>query len=859
MYEWLSDALADDRCQVVTANRRLARTLRIAHNKRQIAAGVGAWRSPSIHAFADWLGVLASTARQKPDLPTRINGQQSHLLWEACLREDIDDPLINIGGLARQCRDAWLRMHEWLLPLAECQSAAQGQDRRIFARAAGRYAKQLGERSWIDDARSPDLLAELARDGTLRPPKQLVLVGFDRTTPQQDALVSSLSEAGTSITMVAAALPGEARLWRYENPDAELRAAGAWARAALTENPELEIAIVVNNLEQQADRCARMLREGMVPGWQYGDTEYAAALNVSYGRKLADYPTVHVALLALRWLYSDLAGAELSVLLRSPFLGGRNADGRSRLELKLRDWPDRQWSRELLLRAFATSEESADAGDWLTRWASLDEVLAEVPRRQRPARWAEFFDAILKTLNWPGEASLSSVDFQLDNRWRDLLNEFSRLELISPLMTGPEAMARLSAMAGESVFQPESEMALVSVLGPLEAAGLQFDRIWVAGLSAADWPPAGRPTPLLSRDLQRKHGLPDATPEDTAEYAVRILKRLQASATECTFSYPATIGDAEQLPTALLNWLDVSDGIPDPGWHAACLLRENGIEVVADSVPPVAERESIAGGSGTIQKQISDPFSAFAYGRLGIRWMPSFTSGIAANVRGSLIHDSLCRLYADTPSQAELKAWSDEQTMMRISAAVDQAFRRHERHADTMLRQLLALEKRRSIALLHDVVTYDRQRETFSIFSVEQEIVTTLGSLQLKLRCDRIDGLGGGPIVILDYKTGLARKFLTRGEPGDMQLVVYACAVEQEVAALGLYNVDTRAVLIDGAGPALRDVDDWPTVLSRWKKAVMHAADQIAEGDVRLNAHQGIQAARPLNLLSRFSELGRGF
>ena len=103
-----------------------------------------------------------------------------------------------------------------------------------------------------------------------------------------------------------------------------------------------------------------------------------------------------------------------------------------------------------------------------------------------------------------------------------------------------------------TVFQPEMEGAVVQVLGPLEAAGLEFDRLWIAGLSASQWPPAGRPTPLISRRLQRHYGLPDAEPDDTATYAQRVIGRLLASAPSCICSYPSRTGDSIETATALL-------------------------------------------------------------------------------------------------------------------------------------------------------------------------------------------------------------------------------------------------------------------------------------------------------------------
>lgn len=861
MYDWLNDALASTSSCVVTANRRLSRALHAAYNERQIQSGQTAWRRPQIYSWAEWLAILAEQAPASAAAAARINGQQSRVLWEQCLRQDIDDPLINISSLARLCRDTWLRLNQWCVPLAECQSRATGQDQRIFARAAGRYQSELERNGWTDEALLPARIATYIAAEPFEVSATLTMAGFDRVTPQVQKIVDAMIERGTRLHMISTQSTHKGTLQRYDNPEDELRAAGHWAREHLQREPQLKLAIVVNDLEQDAQRTSRILRDGFVPGWQYAPRNVAAALNVSYGRKLSDYPPVHVAHLFFRWLSDELLGEDLSVLLRSPFFGRSELYGRARLELRLREWPDRRWSRGLLLAALQKAgerDEDGDGADWLQRVSRVGEALAEVPERQTPSQWAEFFDDALKTLNWPGDGPLASDDFQLVNRWRDLLNEFSRLGLVSPSMTIREAASRLASISSESIFQPESGKPVLSVLGVLEAAGMEFDKLWVTGLNAGSWPAASRPLPLISRELQSDYGMPDANPTDTVAYAERVLQRLDGSADDVCFSYPALIGDAEQLPAALISELvldEVRNEKSEFRWHAATLMNAVKIEDVPDRVPAVKPGETIAGGAATINRQCSDPFSAFAYGRLGIRWLPAFVGGIAANIRGSLIHDALYFLYKDCPSQQAIIQWTDEQLTARILKAVDAAFARQFRFADDVLKRLLRLEQQRTSVLLRDVVNIDRDRESFSVFSVENSATPTINGATFSLRCDRIDLLSDQSLAIFDYKTGRTRKFLVRGEPDDLQLVVYALAMEKHVAALALFNVDSKCTSIDGAGPALRPTDDWDLKLNEWKQQVRLAAGQIAAGDARLNIQQNARDARPLSILSRYGEL----
>jgi probable DNA repair protein len=647
----------------------------------------------------------------------------------------------------------------------------------------------------------------------------------------------------------------------YENSDAELRAAGAWAREELVRNPGQTVAIVASHLDRDADRCARLVRECLVPGWQTSGRKYKAAVDVSYGKRLSAYPAIATALLALRWLRDDIDSRDLSFLLRSAALGQGPLGGRSRLELELRRQPAMSWSPQMVLSAFTARGEHQDGSDFLLRVNFLNERRDAIPARESPSAWATFIDETLKQINWPGEAVLDSVEFQLINRWRELLNDLARLQLVVPLMTLSEALGRLQTLAAETVFQPESESALVHLLGPLEAAGLQFDRLWVSGLSAANWPPAGRPSPLISRQLQRDYAMPDADPGDTLAYAGRVLRRLAGSTQALVCSFPLTEGDAEQSVSGIVTDLAqaADDAATEPGWYAKQLVSfATPLTVTADPVPRVTIEESVSGGAATIQRQLTEPFSAFAYGRLGVRPVPAITKGLPANVRGSLIHDALFGLYRDLPSRNDIAALSSSEIDERLPRILARAFARMESSADPVLRQLLSLEKQRVAILLRQVITLDTSRDDFAIQQLEVPVELAIDQVRLRLRIDRIDRLDNGEVVVIDYKTGRRRQVLNSSrEPDDMQLVAYACGLDDAVAGLAYVNVDSRQVSLSGAGRFFTPELDWDADLSRWKDEIHDAVLDLQKGDVRLNNALPMKAGRSFGLLSRIRELQR--
>ena len=348
--------------------------------------------------------------------------------------------------------------------------------------------------------------------------------------------------------------------------------------------------------------------------------------------------------------------------------------------------------------------------------------------------------------------------------------------------------------------------------------------------------------------------MPGAVPAQTLEYAQRMLGRFCAAAPDVVCSYPRMQDDADQTPTELLAPLGVStnDAAADPGWHAALLAGGSELVPVYDPAPPVGKDERLVGGAGTIQRQLTDPIAAFIGGRLGARALDEQATGLPALLRGNLIHDALYRLYLDKPARRDIAAWDDVDR--RVGDAIEFAFARHERHADAVLLRLLAMERQRVAALLREFMRVDIERGDFGVDSVERTVQFSESGVRLELRIDRIDRLPDGGVAIIDYKTGAEKTFLNRdGEPKEYQLVAYALALDEPVAWLALANVDSRVVGFHGAGAA--DHEDWAELLAQWSDTVREACAGIARGDVRLNLRQSVEEARPLNPLSRFTEL----
>ena len=857
MYGWLAEAI-DQGAHVVTANRRFAAVLIEHYGQAQLAARRAAWRSPPVHAWPDWLREIAAMGAVSRSLPARINSHQGRVLWEQCLREEVSGPLLNIGSVVRQARDAWTLLHDYRVPLEKAEQAARGRDQGIFARAARRFQRRLEHEHWVDTAGLPELVAGMIRDAEADIPPRLVFAGFDRQTPALGRVCDALRDRGCQVDLLA---PQRSEAVRrkacFEDPDGEMRAAGAWARGLLHDDPNRTVAIVAMRLESDAGRAARLVREGLAPGWQRGGRSWQQAVNVSYGQRLGSFPAITTALLVLRWLHEDIGSRELSRLLRSDAIGDGDHGARTRMELELRAWPDMRWSPRRAMQVLRDDEPESPG--WWQRIEGLDRLREDAQKQLRPSDWAAHFDAALRLLNWPGEASEDSTEYQLHNRWRELLNEFARLDLVIPSVTLAEALERLRILVGETIFQPENRAGLVQLLGPLEAAGLEFDHLWICGLSNSHWPPPGRPAALLSRDLQREYRMPDAEPGDTLDYARRVLLRLAASCRELVCSHALTEGDAEQRQSGLMPILGpFEDAVAiDPGWFAA-LDAATGAPVSNghDPAPPVAADEAVSGGATTINYQLGDPFAAFAFGRLGIRPVPAIASGLPPNVRGNIIHRALNALYRERPKREAIESSVLDGLDGRLMEIHRYAFAWLESRADPVLRQLLELEKGRVARLLRSVAELDLQRSDFAIAELELPVTLELGKVQLRMRIDRIDRAPGGELIVIDYKTGQRRQFLTADKvPADAQLVAYSLAIPGPVSELAYINVDSRQVELNGAGRELTPAVDWDAALGEWQDELRAAMRRFEEGDLRVNGALPAKDSRSFGLLARIREL----
>ena len=143
------------------------------------------------------------------------------------------------------------------------------------------------------------------------------------------------------------------------------------------------------------------------------------------------------------------------------------------------------------------------------------------------------------------------------------------------------------------------------------------------------------------------------------------------------------------------------------------------------------------------------------------------------------------------------------------------------------------------------------------VADVEKDIDYRQGGIQLGFRIDRIDRMPDGRLLVIDYKTGAPKTFVTRsGELKDLQLVAYADALDEPVGGLLFINVDSREIAYRGIGDGWDGgSDNWEEQLSAWQAGLHDTITALVEGDARIVFDRASGDARPLAILSRYEEL----
>ncbi len=866
------------RLTVLTPNRRLAAALVRAFDEDRARAGLVAWESADVLSWSAFVERTWDEALHAPhagNLPVLLAPAEEQALWESIIADSRHaKELLSPASTAAACREAWQLLHGWRI--ASATAAADGnEDAKAFGEWSARYERATREGRFVDSARLPDALARLlGKEGPARP-STLVLHAFDLVTPQMRALLDAFASAGTEV--LACDAPGQAATAArvpLASPGEEIAAAARWARTRLESGTRagraLRIGVVIPDLSQSRLVVERVFAATLHPGGiAPGGAREPRAFGLSLGLPLPGFAIARDALLVLRLAGREIAFDEASRLLRSPFLAGAQdeAGARARLDAALRERAAGTLTLDRLVgllqaKGMPRAPRLAEGLDRLAQFRHSDLFGARMP-----PDWAKAFADALRVAGFPGDRALDSAEFQTLHKWHEVLAAFARLERVTGKMGFQEALGRLARLAADTLFQPESPEVPVQVMGILESAGLDFDHLWVMGLTDDAWPLAARPNPFLPVHAQRAAGMPEADAASSLALDRRITQGWLRAAPEVVVSHALAKGDAQAAPSPLIAGLQACEEKdlacePTPSWRDA-IHEAARLERLTDERGPAPASGAGRGGTALFRDQAACPFRAFAAHRLGSSAPEVPQPGLTAADRGTLVHAVLARAWEALRDKGALDSAREGDLDALLARAAGEALERFGRRRPHVVEgRFAALERGRLASTVRAWLDYERGRGDFEVLATESKVPVTFGGVTVNAKLDRVDRLAGGGCAVIDYKTGEARVATWLGpRPDEPQLPMYALAGGQDVAAVVYAQVKAgkpafkglaRAEnLLPGTSLVTRDGSrlaagyaDWTQLLEGWQRELDALGRAIAAGDARLDPKRGAETCK---------------
>jgi probable DNA repair protein len=862
------------RVTVVTPNQRLARELGREFCASQIAKGLTVWEDADIlplGAFVErlWEDALFSDAVPAPHLLTPVQERQ---LWEEAIAASAwSEALLSPAQAAAQAMDAWRLAHAWRIDGA-LEKFPGSEDSAAFAAWAKDYAVRCGADT--DGARLPDVVAGLLGERALRKPHLLVAYGFDILPPQASDFLQACAAQGIELRECGPrrrdATPVRAA---FASAREELEAAATWARARLESfipspsegegqggGAALRIGIVVPDLAKRRREVVRVFSRLMQPGCNLpGAKREPMPFNVSLGAPLSDTPLVHAALAILGLATGEVEFALASRVLRSPFLGGAESElaRRARLDAELRGTLP---ARVTLARLVAAAEPCALLREKLEALYHCAET--NRARVRSPHQCAAHFSALLEAAGFPGERALDSDEYQAHAKLHEMLGELAKLEHVVPAMNRADALARLERLCAETLFQPESPEAPVQVLGILESAGLEFDGLWVSGLTDEAWPLHARPNPFIAVALQKKAGIPQASAEGSIALDRRITEGWLAAADEVIVSHALREEDRNLLPSPLIGALpERKPEMPQFPRYRDALFAARRLESVADGIAPRFADQRVRGGTRVLADQSACPFRAFARHRLGAEALEAPAAGLEDLERGTLLHALMAGVWGELKCKATLYSLAPADLDSAIArAAAGAVARLRERRPGALEGRFAELARARLVRLARDWLELEKGRGDFEVVAREDQRTLTAGGLEFSGRIDRMDRLGdrnaAAVHLLIDYKTGrqLSPRAWMGERPAEPQLPLYAVNAPEKVAAVAFAKVRRGEMRFMGysrepdAVPGLTRYDNWEDLIAGWKKELDALARGFASGAAQVDPKEGLKTCRQCDL-----------
>ena len=835
---------------VLTVNQRLSVELRRqsppANRKAQIRA--------QILPLSTW---IKEQWLQHASDNLLLDQWQEYCLWHDIISNHISGGIINVTQTAKLAQQAWKLINHWLTNTQEW-----GQHNNLDIASFHKWTKEFQltclSQKLISESQLPLAVINMIETGHINNlPTDVTIVGFDEFSPVITKLISTL-QAHCDVH-IATNHPKQApvEIASFTTPDDELSAALNWGINNATQNKS--IAIVIPDLTDKHHTIRRLLKK--TPSEYY---------NLSAGRKLIEYEIIQVAIAIIRLLTGFIKTQDAYLWLQSPYLAmnDHEIDVGAILDSQLRQLEENTVPVSIIFNLIRKIKNIKNTS-WINRLRNFSKVISTLKKNDSPQNIATSWCECLNTIGWPGGRELSSLEHQLIEKFKSVIDAFSKLADVKSTMNDKEALALLELQCRDTAFQPEGSEAPLQILGFLECSGMKFEKIWVTSLDSEALPSPVKLNPFIPASVQQASNMPHSTAEKERLFANQLLQRLLNSAEESCISWAQTKEDKAMKPSTLISNLTcfseknttLNEKAINHFYCAENIEKSDlfdAMEEIEDNIaPPPSKEERTRGGSRLLELQANCPFRAFAEMRLKALPLASPSMGMSAADRGALTHRILEDIWNTLNSQQQLMMLPDEQLSELIETSIDNNLTIWKKgkklpQDNTWPR----LEKMRLNTILHDWLTKEKSRAPFTVLGHEIEQSIKIDTLTLNIKLDRVDQVSPGQYIIIDYKTGASSISHWFGErptapqlplycsygqiPGSIEGISFAfikpfhtefAGVGSERLEAGIPNIRTTSSL------KISGNTSWSECIQNWQQSLTQLSHEFCSGISHVSPH----------------------
>jgi len=844
--------------QIITVNDRLSRYLQQEYLKfAQLSVVV----APPMYSLDTWLQQLyeALITQYPRAAQQRLNHWQAQLLWAKAVPQQHAHLSIQLMEEAYQ---AYGLLMQYLVN-KDALTLSHHEPSQLLYDWIHAYHARCQQLHVIDPAQFMQCIIELAETAIKAKlsctflPGQLCFIGFDVPTPYLQRLIDCLTTLGSNCNFFEVRKK-EVRIQArtFKNSEEELQGMMQHVLTVITENPMQHIGCILPN--PSADR--HLIKQILLRLRNDYPIAQESIVNFSAGPCLLDYPLTEYVQHALtinpdRCTYSDF-----SLFLLSPYCPGGATEqfARAELDLLLRQ----QESYEL---NFSYVIEFIHAKEFTERCPIFLATLKKFIALQKtirgkilyPSDWISNFDHALHIL-LSADQAMTDTEQSVLKKIIEIIAKLLSIDLIAGKLSYAKIIAILKRTFATTMYQPHNKFAKIHVMGTLEASGMSFDYVWIAGLHSNNWPASPIANSFLPIALQRNYNMPHANLTREFDFTQKITDRLLHCAHQMSLSMPQHENDEALLPSPFLeeyfNQKLVQDiHVISQQWSH--IFQNRVVEYIEDNrAPEISLDNPVKTGSRIFELQAKCPFRAFANLRLYCQTTPLPTPGISARLRGNLIHDALEMIWKDLQSHATLILQSEEELQSLVTQKVKYTLIHYKnRYPCVFSSKIQSIEKNRLVRVIVAWLMYEKNRAPFTVLSLEHKVLCTIAGLQLSLKIDRIDHIQPDSIIIIDYKTGIIDMSMWFGErPENLQLPLYGLAYPQKLAALAFASVKPHTITFKGIASTAELLPDvqLDTNLALMNSITLEEQQHIWQSQLEQLAHEfcsGRATVTPLN------------